>query len=86
MLRRKHLNDFQKAELAIPLLEIKEELARQRHRELSSKLVGKIGNSLASDDANVLNIFPTVEQKGKTVELVPKRLVFLQKPWKGQSK
>jgi hypothetical protein len=59
MLRRRHLNDFQKAELAIPLLEIERELAKQRHRELSSKLVGKLFNTLASDDAKVSHNLPT---------------------------
>jgi hypothetical protein len=41
MLKRRHLNDFQKAELAFPLLEIEKELAKQRQIELASKRVGK---------------------------------------------
>ena len=37
-LRRRHLNDFQKAELAYPLLEIERELAKQRMSE-----AGRVG-------------------------------------------
>jgi len=74
MLKRRHLNDFQKAELAIPLLEIEKELAKQRHKELSSKLVGKTGNSLRSFDLNVLNNFPTDEQKGQARDIVAKKV------------
>jgi DNA modification methylase len=40
-LRRRHLNDFQKAELAYPLLEIERELAKQRMRA-----AGKIGRNI----------------------------------------
>jgi ParB-like chromosome segregation protein Spo0J len=74
MLRRSHLNDFQKAELAIPLLEIEKELAKQRQIELAGKRVGKSWETLGSNEPKVLNNFPTTEQKGKTVELVAKKV------------
>ncbi len=37
-LARRHMNDFQKAELGIPLLEIEEQLAKDRQLELGKKL------------------------------------------------
>ena len=48
-LRRRHLNDFQKAELAYPLLEIERELAKQRQSK-AGELFGKGKNSSSSNE------------------------------------
>ncbi len=66
-LRRRHLNNFQLVELAVPLLEIEKALAKQRQIK-----GGKNGRNmqlgLASDDAEP-DFFP----KGKATELVAKK-------------
>ncbi len=70
-LRRRHLNNFQLVELAVPLLEIEKSLAKQRQ-----SIGGKNGrekqleNGLASDDAE-----PELEPlfKAKAAEVVAKK-------------
>jgi ParB-like chromosome segregation protein Spo0J len=74
MLKRRHLNDFQKAELAFPLLEIERELAKQRQIELAGKRVGKSWETLRSFDLKVLNNLPTDEQKGQARDIVAKKV------------
>ena len=49
-LRRRHLNDYQKAELGYPLLEIEAELARRRQKELAGT---RKGDTLAPNGAKV---------------------------------
>ncbi len=66
-LRRRHLNNFQLVELAVPLLEIEKALAKKRQGR-----VGKdgqkmqLGLGVASDDAEP-------EVKGKATEVVAKK-------------
>ena len=64
-LRRRHLNNFQLVELAVPLLEIERALAKKRRSE-----GGKTGNDmqlgLAPDDAKLA-------LKGKATEIVAKK-------------
>jgi ParB-like chromosome segregation protein Spo0J len=66
-LRRRHLNNFQLVELAVPLLEIEKTLAKKRQSQ-----GGKNGRDaqlgLASSDAE-----PEFELKGKAAELVAKK-------------
>jgi ParB-like chromosome segregation protein Spo0J len=66
-LRRRHLNNFQLVELAVPLLEIEKALAKQRQKK-----GGKDGRDLqlglAPEDAE-----PMPEFKGKATEAVAKR-------------
>ena len=64
-LRRRHLNNFQLVELAVPLLEIEKALAKQR--QIKGGKDGKnLQLGLASDDAE-----PTM--KAKATEVVAKR-------------
>lgn len=66
-LRRRHLNNFQLVELAVPLLEIEKALAKKRQSRGSKNGVeSQMG--LASEDAE-----PELEPKGKAVEAVAKR-------------
>jgi len=74
MLKRRHLNDFQKAELAFPLLEVEKELAKQRQIELAGKRVGKSWETLRSFDLKVLNNLPTDEQIGQARDIVAKKV------------
>jgi ParB-like chromosome segregation protein Spo0J len=66
-LRRRHLNNFQLVELAVPLLEIEKALAKKRQLQ-----GGKNGRDaqlgLASDDAE-----PELELKGKAADVVAKK-------------
>jgi ParB-like chromosome segregation protein Spo0J len=66
-LRRRHLNNFQLVELAVPLLEIEKALAKKRQSK-----GGKNGRNaelgLASDDAE-----PELEPKAKATEVVAKK-------------
>jgi ParB-like chromosome segregation protein Spo0J len=66
-LRRRHLNNFQLVELAIPLLEIEKALAKKRQFKGGKNGVDpQMG--LASEDAE-----PEFEPKGKAVEVVAKK-------------
>ena len=58
-LRRRHLSDFQRAELAYPLLEIEQELAKQRQAEL--------GKTHGEDP------FRSFELKGQARDIVAKQ-------------
>jgi len=66
-LRRRHLNNFQLVELAVPLLEIEKELAKKRQAK-----GGKDGRNLqlglASDD-----VAPEPEFNGKATEVVARK-------------
>jgi ParB-like chromosome segregation protein Spo0J len=70
-LRRRHLNNFQLVELAVPLLEIEKALAKKRQSK-----GGKDGRDmqlgLASDDASD-DAAPEPEFKGKATEVVAKK-------------
>ncbi len=67
-LRRRHLNNFQLVELAVPLLEIEKQLAKKRKAD-----GGKFGRDLqlgiASDDAKPMPFF-----QGKATEVVAKKV------------
>lgn len=72
-LERRHLTNFQKIELGIPLLEIEKKLSEQR-KILAGKLHGKgKKNSLAEIDANLLE-YDIDNLKGKSAEKVAKKL------------
>jgi len=64
-LRRRHLNNFQLVELAVPLLEIEKALAKRRKVE-AGKLGRNIQLGLAPDDANP-------KFRGKATEVVAKK-------------
>ncbi len=66
-LRRRHLNNFQLVELAVPLLEIEKALAKQRQSR-GGKNGRNLQLGLASDDAE-----PTPELKAKATEVVAKK-------------
>jgi len=74
-LKRRHLNDFQKTELAIPLEQIERELAKQRHEEQrgengryqplsSNELEGGQARDIV---AKAAGISPTTYHRAKTV-------------------
>ena len=67
-LRRRHLNNFQLVELAVPLLEIEKALAKQRQSR-GGKNGRDVQLGLAPDDAE----FPEPEIKAKATELVAKK-------------
>ncbi len=71
-LRRRHLNNFQLVELAVPLLEIEKALAKQRQSK-----GGKNGRNtqlgVAPDDADPEDPLPEPEPKGKAAEAVAKK-------------
>lgn len=70
-LRRRHLNNFQLVELAVPLLEIEKALAKKRQSQGAKNGREKqIVSEIASDDAE-----PEFEpfSKGKAAEVVAKR-------------
>jgi ParB-like chromosome segregation protein Spo0J len=70
-LRRRHLNNFQLVELAVPLLEIEKALAKKRQSKGSKNIHEKQATAeLASDDAE-----PDFDPffKGKATEVVAKR-------------
>ena len=66
-LRRRHLNNFQLVELAVPLLEIEKALAKKRQFK-GGKNGRNLQLGLASDDAE-----PTPEVKAKATEVVAKK-------------
>ena len=70
-LRRRHLNNFQLVELAVPLLEIEKALAKKRQSK-----GGKNGRDaqlgLASEDADA-EFPPELETKAKATEVVAKK-------------
>ncbi|MCW3999292.1 MAG: ParB N-terminal domain-containing protein [Candidatus Bathyarchaeota archaeon] len=66
-LRRRHLNNFQLVELAVPLLEIEKALARQR-QSVGGKNGRNLQLGLASDDAEPEPVF-----KAKAAEVVAKK-------------
>jgi ParB-like chromosome segregation protein Spo0J len=65
-LRRRHLNNFQLVELAIPLLEIEKALAKKR-QSIGGKNGRDMQLGLASDDAEI-------EPKAKATEAVAKKV------------
>ena len=66
-LRRRHLNNFQLVELAVPLLEIEKALAKKRQGEGGKDgQKTQLGLGLTSDDAEP-------EVKGKATEIVAKK-------------
>lgn len=67
-LRRRHLNNYQLVELAVPLLEIERSLAKQR-QSAAGKNNRDLQLGLASDDAQVME--PII--KGKATEVVAKK-------------
>ena len=66
-LRRRHLNNFQLVELAVPLLEIEKALAKKR-QSIGGKNGRDLQLGLASDDA-----MPEPESKAKATEVVAKK-------------
>jgi ParB-like chromosome segregation protein Spo0J len=66
-LRRRHLNNFQLVELAVPLLAIEKALAKKRQSKGGKNEVN-LQDGLAPEDAE-----PELEPKGKAVEAVAKR-------------
>ncbi len=66
-LRRRHLNNFQLVELAVPLLEIEKALAKKR-QSISGKNGRDLQLGVASDDAQ-----PEPEVKAKAAEVVAKK-------------
>jgi len=64
-LRRRHLNNFQLVELAVPLLEIEKALAKKR-QSIAGKKRANLQLGLASEDAEP-------EFKGKATEVVAKK-------------
>jgi ParB-like chromosome segregation protein Spo0J len=66
-LRRRHLNNFQLVELAVPLLEIEKALAKQRQSK-GGKMGRELQLGLASDDAE-----PQPQFKAKATEVVAKK-------------
>jgi ParB-like chromosome segregation protein Spo0J len=66
-LRRRHLNNFQLVELAVPLLDIEKQLAKKRQSK-GGKDGREIQSGVASDDAELEPIF-----KGKSAEAVAKK-------------
>lgn len=80
-LKRRHLNDFQKAELAVPLLEIEKELARERQlaslkkgenpplasSDAKGKTAGKVARTVGLSQG-------TLERAKKVIELAPEEL------------
>jgi len=69
-LRRRHLNNFQLVELAVPLLEIEKTLAKQRKSE-GGKNGRDLQLGLAPDDAQPLPVEPMF--KSKATEVVAKK-------------
>ncbi len=68
-LRRRHLNNFQLVELAVPLLEIEKALAKKRQSK-GGKNGRNLQLGLAPDDAEPQ---PTAEFKAKATEVVAKK-------------
>jgi ParB-like chromosome segregation protein Spo0J len=66
-LRRRHLNNFQLVELAVPLLEIEKALAKKRQSQ-GGKNGRDLQLGLASDDAE-----PEPESKAKATEVIAKK-------------
>jgi ParB-like chromosome segregation protein Spo0J len=66
-LRRRHLNNFQLVELAVPLMEIEKALAKKR-QSMGGKNGRDMQLGLASDDS-----FPAPELRGKAAEVVAKK-------------
>jgi ParB-like chromosome segregation protein Spo0J len=66
-LRRRHLNNFQLVELAVPLLEIEKALAKKRQSKGGKNELDK-QQGVAPEDAEF-----ELEPKGKAVEVVAKR-------------
>jgi hypothetical protein len=66
-LKRRQLNDFQKAELAFKLKDIERKLAKQRQIELAGTRPNK-GNTLSSIEDKVVT-----QEKGRTVNIVSKK-------------
>ena len=79
-LKRRQLNEFQKAELAYELEKIEKERARQRQSE-AGKLYGKgltnnnnNNNSIVSNGTNLSSLQQEGKEKGKTAEIVSKKV------------
>ena len=73
-LKRRQLNDFQKAELAYKLQDIYKEQARLRQlsklKNVKDKLSSSSSSSLGSNDHNDNSI---IEEEGKTIEIISKK-------------
>jgi hypothetical protein len=75
-LKRRQLNDFQKAELAYKLEDIYKEQARLRQLSKLKNVKDKIASSLRSNDHNDNNndnSITTEEVKGRTIEVISKK-------------
>lgn len=72
-LRRRHLNNFQLVELAVPLMEVEKALAKQR-RSQGGKLGRDIQLGLAPDDAKPVEKAKTAEQVAKKAGLSTRTL------------
>jgi ParB-like chromosome segregation protein Spo0J len=66
-LRRRHLNNFQLVELAVPLLEIEKALTKKQHAQKSQK------ESIVQTETEDDNSFSALEPKGKDIEKVAKK-------------
>ena len=75
-LKRRQLNDFQKAELAYKLEEIEREKAKLRQLSKLKNVKDEITSSLGSNDHNDNRIddihIENIEEKGKVIEVVSK--------------
>ena len=77
-LLRRHLNDFQKAELGIPLLEIETELAKKRQGERNNITLASnesdVGKATEIVSKNIGVSRGTFERAKKIIELAPEEL------------
>ena len=74
-LKRRHLNDFQKAELAYKLEDIYKEQARLRQISKLKNVKDRLplSVSLGSNDHNDDSIIEEEKEKGKTIEIISKK-------------
>lgn len=74
-LKRRHLNDFQKAELAIPLLEIERELAKERMSQAGKGVPNETTFRSTDKVSKQIGVSRnTFERAKKVIELAPEEL------------